>query len=158
MSSQTAFPDAIVFPDGTIRLVTRAAKDFAYANTNIGTVFSLSTARAVPDYLAFDDTIPQMFEDESMTVKRERQPVGHYCGKRRTSLKAKSSNASEVEYDNHRARFEGLTLDEYRRQRQMCRAYGRHRARNWRLMQERDEKLKKSDLPEEKCDEIRPRK
>jgi hypothetical protein len=88
----------------------------------------------------FDDTIPQMFEDEGFTVKWERQPVGHYRGKRRTSLKAKSSNASEVEYDNHRARFEGLTLEEYRRQRQMCRAYGRYRARNHRLMQEAAER------------------
>ena len=49
-------------------------------------------------------------------------------------------------------------LAQLHQQKQMFRAYGRHRARNWRLMQERDEKLKKSDLPEEKCDEIRPRK
>jgi hypothetical protein len=49
-------------------------------------------------------------------------------------------------------------LAQLHQQKQMCRAYGRHRARNWRLMQERDEKLKKSDLPEEKHDEIRPRK
>jgi len=34
MSVHTTFPDAIVFPDGTIRLVTDAAKQWAYTNTN----------------------------------------------------------------------------------------------------------------------------
>ena len=83
MSIHTTFPDAIVFPDGTIRLVTRAAKNLVYSNTDIGRIFSLSTADAVPDYLQFDDTIAEMFADEGMTVKRERMPVGHYRSKRR---------------------------------------------------------------------------
>ena len=129
MSNHTMFPDAIVFPDGTIRLVTRAAKNLVYSNTNIGVVFSLSTAEAVPDYLAFDDTIPQMFEDDGMTVKWERQPVGHYRGKKRAPLKTRTSNSSEDAYDGHRAKFEGL-------------------------MKAAAEKRKKSDLPEEKRDEI----
>ena len=137
MSNHTTFPDAIVFPDGTIRLVTRAAKDLAYANTNIGRIFSLSTANAVPDYLVFDPTIPQMFVDEGFKVKWERQPVGHYRGKKRKWPKTTTSkNATVID-------FLKCAPDEYRKD-AMCRAYGRHRQRNHR-MQEAAKKRKRQE-------------
>ena len=109
MFNHTPFPDAIVFPDGTIRLVTSAAKNFAYSNTDIRTIFTISRANAVPDYLPFDDTIPEMFEDAGLVVKRERQPVSHYRGKRGTSKSKRASNHTDGDYDGHRARFKGLT-------------------------------------------------
>ena len=111
MSIHTTFPDAIVFPDGTIRLVTSAAKQWAYSNTNIKNSCTEST---VPDYDDFEDSIPPMMEDIGLVVKWERQPVGHYRSKRRTSPRAKTSDDSEDEYDRHRARFAQLTLKEYR--------------------------------------------
>ena len=137
MSVQQSFPDVIVFPDGTIRLVTRAAKDLAYANTNIAKIFSLSTESAVPDYLMFDPSIPQMFVDEGFTVKWERQPVEHYRGRRRRWPKtATSKNATVID-------FLKRTPDEYRND-AMCRAYGGHRQRNHR-MQEAAEKRKRQE-------------
>ena len=139
MSIHTTFPDAIVFPDGTIRLVTRAAKDLAYANTNIRRIFSLSTADAVPDYLMFDNTIPEMFEDEGMNVKWERQPVGHYRSRRRRWPKSTPAGDGEV-MDLF------LHIPKHHRHDSMFRAYGRHRARNWRLMQERDEMRNRDEV------------
>jgi len=143
MSIHTTFPDAIVFPDSTIRLVTRAAKQWAYTNTNINRWCDLST---VPDYVDYEDSVAQALEDNGFALKRERQPVGHYRSKRKTPVKENTSNDSEDEFDRHRARFEGLTVEEYRRQIEMCRGYGRHRARNWRLMQERDERRKHQEM------------
>ena len=108
MSVQQSFPDVIVFPDDTIRLVTRAAKDFAYANTDIAKIFSLSTAASVPDYLLFDPTIPEMFEDGGMSVKWERMPVAHYQGKRRRWPKSKVSNRPKViEHMGHMSKESG---------------------------------------------------
>jgi len=123
MPSRKTFPDAIVFPDGTIRLVTESAKQWAYSNTEVENSCSVST---VPDYVDFEDSIPQMMEDDELVVKRERQPVFHYRSKRGSSKNKKASNDSEGDYDGHRARFEGLTA----------------------------ESSEKSDLPEEKRDEI----
>ena len=134
MSIQTNFPDVIVFPDGTIRLVTRAAKDLAYANTNIAKVFALSSANAVPDYLMFDETIPEIFEDEGFTVKWERQPVGHYRGKRR--LWPKASNRPKV------IKFLERIPDEYRKS-AANRAYARFRQRHHE-MQKAAQKCRKS--------------
>ena len=126
MSNYTTIPDAIVFPDGTIRLVTSAAKQWAYSNTEVKNSCSVST---VPDYVDFEDSIPQMMEDDDLVVKRERQPVFHYRSKRGSSKNKRASNDSEGDYDKHRARFEGL-------------------------MQEAAERREKSDEPEEKRDEI----
>ena len=106
MSNYTTFPDAIVFPDGTIRLVTSAAKQWAYSNTNIKNSCTEST---VPDYDDFEDSIPPMMEDIGLVVKWERQPVFHYRSKRGSSKNKRASNDSEDDYDGHRARFEGLT-------------------------------------------------
>jgi len=125
MSTYTSFPDAIVFPDGTIRLVTRAAKYLAYANTNIAKIFSLSTANAVPDYLMFDDATPQMFEDEGFTVRWERQPVGHYRSKRRRW--PKSTDAKVIDFLQR--------IPEQTRKDAMFRAYGRHRQRHHRMQE-----------------------
>ena len=117
MSTYTTFPDAIVFPDGTIRLVTRAAKSLAFSNTNIGKVYSISTKDAVPDYLGFDDTIPEMFEDEGFTVRWERQPVVHYRSKR--TRWPKSNDATVIDFLQR--------IPEQTRKDAMFRAYGRHR-------------------------------
>ena len=111
MSNYTTFPDAIVFPDGTIRLVTDSAKHWAYSNTDIKDRCTVCT---VPDYVDFEDSIPQMMENVGLVVKWERQPVSHYRSKRRTSLKAKTSDDPEGDHDEHRARFAQLTLKQYR--------------------------------------------
>jgi hypothetical protein len=137
MSNRAAFPDAIVFPDGTIRLVTSAAKQWAYTNTNIDRWCELST---VPDYVGFDNSIPPLMEGKGFIVLREKQPVFHYRSKRRTT--AKFTNASEDEYDGHRARFEGLSLEEYRKQRRTSKGIARWQSRNYRRMQEAAEKRK----------------
>ena len=128
MSTYTSFPDAIVFPDGTIRLVTRAAKDLAYANTNIGRIFSLSTANSVPDYLMFDDATPQMFEDEGFTVRWERQPVGHYRSKRTRWPKSTTSGDGKV------IKFLEKIPEQIRKD-AMFRAYGRHRQCHHRMQE-----------------------
>lgn len=142
MSVQISFPGVIVFPDGTIRLVTRAAKDLAYANTNIAKIFSLSTKSAVPDYLMFDPTIPQMFVDAGFTVKWERQPVEHYRARRRRwSRAATSKNATVIDF------LERIP-DEYRND-AMCRAYGGHRQRNHRV-QKVAEKRKRQEKQQDK--------
>ncbi len=126
MSSHTWFPDAIVFPDGTIRLVSVDAKSWAYSNTDIKRKCTVST---VPDYDAFEDSVPQLMSDDGLVVKYERQPVLHYRSKRNTSLKKSASNDAVDDHDSHQARFEGL-------------------------MQEAAERREKSNLPEEKRDEI----
>ena len=126
MSILTDFPDTIVFPDGTIRLMSVDAKSWAYSNTDIKRKCTVST---VPDYDAFEDSVPQLMSDDGLVVKYERQPVLHYRSKRNTSLKKSASNDAVDDHDSHRARFEGL-------------------------MQEAAERREKSDLPEEKRDEI----
>ena len=96
MSNCTTIPDAIVFPDGTIRLVTSAAKDFAYSSTDIAIIHSLSTANGVPDYIDFDSNIPQMLADAGLVIKQERQPVFHYRSKRRRWPKSTTSSDGKV--------------------------------------------------------------
>lgn len=96
MSTYTKFPDAIVFPDGTIRLVTCVAKSLAYANTNVAKLFSVSTANAIPDYIDFDDSIPEMLEDDGLIVWREHVPVGYYRSKRRSWPKSTTSGDGNV--------------------------------------------------------------
>jgi hypothetical protein len=101
MSKGQTFPDAIVFPDGTIRLVTSAAKLWAYSNTDMK---NTCTDSSVPDYVDFEDSIPPMMEAVGMVVKREPMPVFHYRSKRNTSLKKSASNDALDDYDRHRAR------------------------------------------------------
>jgi hypothetical protein len=126
MSKGQIFPDAIVFPDGTIRLVSVDAKSWAYSNTNMQSKCTIST---VPDYDVFEDSVPQSMSDDGLIVKYERQPAFHYRSKRNTSLKKSASNDTVDDHDSHRARFEGL-------------------------MQGAAERRQKSDAPEEKGGEI----
>jgi hypothetical protein len=128
MSNQTAFPDAIVFPDGTIRLVTVDAKSWAYSNTDIK---NDCTASTVADYIDFEDSVAETMEYAGLVIKRERQPAFHYRSKRRRWPKSTS--------DGNVIKFLEKIPESYR-QDAMFRAFGRHKARNWRLMQERDEK------------------
>jgi hypothetical protein len=128
MSNHTTFPDAIVFPDGTIRLVTDAAKQWAYTNTNIDRWCELST---VPDYVDFNDSIPPLMEGKGLVVQWKQMPVSHYRSKRRKWPKS-TSDGNVIKFLEK--------IPESCRQDAMFRAYGRHKARNWRLMQERDEK------------------
>ena len=96
MTEGQTFPDDIVFPDGTIRLVSVGAKSWAYSNTNIQERCTIST---VPDYDVFEDSVPQSMSDDGLIVKYERQPVFHYRSKRDTSLKINVSNDAEDDYD-----------------------------------------------------------
>ena len=66
MSILTTFPDAIVFPDGTIRLVTDSAKQWAHTNTAIDGWCKINT---VPDYVDFDSSIPPLMEGKGLTVQ-----------------------------------------------------------------------------------------
>lgn len=106
MSKGQTFPDAIVFPDGTIRLVSVDAKSWAYSNTDIKNSCTVNT---VADYIEFENSVSQALEDDGFVVKHERQPVFHYRSKRGTPKNKRASNDSENDYDGHRARFEGLT-------------------------------------------------
>ena len=105
MSRGQTFPDAIVFPDGTIRLVSVDAKSWAYSNTDIKKRYTIST---VPDYNDFEDAIPQMMNDDGLVVKYERQPVFHYRSKRKTLPKGTCCGNFADDHDRHRARFAGL--------------------------------------------------
>jgi len=96
MTSRTTFPDAIVFPDGTIRLVTDAAKQWAYANTAMNGWCEINT---VPDYVDFDDSIPPLMEGKGFALRRERVPVSHYRSKRiRWPKSTLSDNAKVIDY------------------------------------------------------------
>ncbi len=130
MSNHTTFPDAIVFPDGTIRLITTAAKQWAYTNTNIDRWCELNT---VPDYVGFDHSIAQLMEGKGFVVQWERVPVSHYQSKKRKWPKSTTSSDGNV------IKFLEK-IPESCRQDAMFRAYGRHKARNHRKMRERDEK------------------
>ena len=142
LSNYTTIPDAIVFPDGTIRLVTSAAKDFAYSSTDIAIIHSLSTANGVPDYIDFDSNIPQMLADAGLVIKQERQPVFHYRSKRRRWPKSTTSSDGKV-----------IQLSKFRSQEQRRvvaqRGYTRFQIRNHRRMQERDEKRKRQEVPKD---------
>ena len=70
-------------------------------------------------------------EDSGLVIKQERQPVFHYCSKRRRWPKY-TSDGNVIKFLEKIP--ESCRLDA------MFRAYGRHKARNWRLMQERHEK------------------
>ena len=89
MTIHTTFPDAIVFPDGTIRLVTDAAKQWAYANTVINGWCKVNT---VPDYVDFDDSIPPLMEGKGLVVQWKQMPVSHYRSKRRKWPKSTMNN------------------------------------------------------------------
>ena len=122
MSNNVKFPDAIVFPDGTIRLITVAAKYWAYTNTTVDGRCKVSD---VPDYVDFDDSIPEMMEDMDLALTWERVPVGHYRSRRRHWPKSATSGGSRV------IDFLQRIPKQYRED-AMCRAYGRHRQRQHR--------------------------
>ena len=150
MSNRTAFPDAVVFSNGTIRLVTSAAKLWAFTNTSIDGWCTVST---VPDYVQFDDSISKLMGNKGFVVMREKQPVFHYRSKRKISPIEKSSNASEDEYDNHRARFDGLTLEEYREQIRVQSAYAKWKCSYYHRMQEAAAKKNARNAEQEQVDD-----
>ncbi len=134
MTIQPTFPDAIVFPDGTIRLVTAAAKSWTYTNTNIN---GSCKANTIPDYVDSDDSIPQMMEDDGFVIRQERQPVFHYRSKRRSWPKyTMTGDTKVIDFLQH--------IPKQCRDDAMFRAYGRHRQRNHR-MQEAAKKKKARD-------------
>ena len=132
MSNHTTFPDAIVFPDGTIRLVTTAARKWAYTNTAINGWCKINT---VPDYVDFDGSIPPLMEGKGLVVQWKQMPVSHYRSKRRKWPKSTVTHDA-IDFLQR--------IPEERRQAAMFRAFGRHNASNWRLMQERDEKRRET--------------
>ena len=75
MSKGQEFPDAIVFQDGTIRLVSVDAKSWVYGNTTIKNGCTIST---VPDYSHFTDRVPQAMSDDGLVVRYERRSVIRY--------------------------------------------------------------------------------
>lgn len=99
MCSKTRFPDAIVFPDGTIRFVTQAAKRVTYLSSNLKELIPLRSARDVPDYYSFDDSWPVTLKGRGLEVRQQRQPVGHYRSKRRRWPKARASgNVAVIDF------------------------------------------------------------
>lgn len=134
MTIHTTFPDAIVFPDGTIRLVTAAAKSWTYTNTNIN---GSCKANTIPDYVDSDDSIPQIMEDDGFVLMRERVPVSHYRSKRRSWPKYTMSEDTKVIDFLQR-------IPKQCREDAMCRAYGRHRQRNHRLQEAAETKGRKT--------------
>ena len=120
MSIHTTFPAAIVFSDGTIRLITTAAKSWAYTNTNIDRWCEINT---VPDYVDFEDSVSQALEDDGFVVRRERQPVFHYRSKRRSWPKSTTSNDGNL--IDFLQRIPGQCRDDA-----MCRANAKHRKRH----------------------------
>ena len=119
MSIITQFPDAIVFPDGTIRLVTIAAKSVAESNTDIRSFFSLGADDPLPDYVFFDCSGPELLEDEGLVVKWEQMPLGHYRSKqRRWPKSAVSGEAKVIDFLQR--------IPEEHREKAMFRDYGRH--------------------------------
>ncbi len=151
MSQHQTFPDVIAYNDGHIRLVTQAARSWIYSNTDLKKQFSQDK---VPRWIdAVDPTIVGDMEDDGLVVTRGRWPTNQHI-EIPGPAKEGPSNDSADDFDRHRARFMDMPLEEYRRQIEKFRAYGRHRAENHRLMQEAAEKRKKSKLSEEKHDEI----
>ena len=141
MSVQQSFPDAIVFPDGTIRLVTSAARLWTYAKTEIRSSCAAST---VPDYILSEDVVAEAMEDAGLVIKRERQPVFHYRSKRRRWPKSTTSSDGKV-----------IQLSDYRtkEQREVVaqRGYTRFQIRQHQRMQERDEKRGCKDVLRGEC-------
>lgn len=93
MSTNVKFSDAIVFPNGTIRLISSDAKSWAYSNTDLKRQF---TIESVPNYVAFDDAVAEVMADEGLLIRRERQPVGRYRSKRRRWSSEKISKGTNV--------------------------------------------------------------
>jgi len=144
MSVQQSFPDAIVFPDGTIRPVTSAAKLWTYAKTEIR---SSCTASTVPDYILSEDVVAEAMEDAGLVLKRERQPVFQYRSKRRRWPKSTTSSDGKV-----------IQLAKFRseEQRQVVaqRGYTRFLIRQHRRMREAADKCKRQEaLTDEKTNE-----
>ena len=100
MSTYTTIPDAIVFADGTIRLVTSAARLWTCTYTEIR---SSCTASTVPEYIESEDSVADAMEDAGLVIKRERVPVGHYRSKRRRWPKSTtSSDGKIIQLSNYR--------------------------------------------------------
>ena len=136
MSTSTTFPDAIVFPDGTIRLITTAAKQWAYTNTNIDRWCELST---VPDYVDFNESIPPLMEGKGFVIQWDRVPVSHYRSKRRKWPKSTpTSDDTTIDFLQR--------IPEEHREAARHRAHGRQRARNHRAQEAAKRRKRRKEL------------
>jgi hypothetical protein len=129
MSTEIKFPDAIVFPNGTIRLISSNAKSWAYSRTDLKRDFRVES---VPNYVAFDDAVAESMAEDGLLIRRERQPVGHYRSKRRRWPNKKISNDTTVIDFLQR-------IPEQAREDAMFRAYGRHKRQAHRGVSCKDE-------------------
>ena len=84
MSIGQTFPDAIVFPDGIIRLLSVDAKSWAYSNTKLKDYCTVNT---VADYVVFDCSVPQMMSDDGLVVRYAKHTVWQYKDRRKAQLK-----------------------------------------------------------------------
>lgn len=142
MSKHQTFPDVIAYNDGHLRLVTQAARSWTYSNTSLGDHVTQAT---VPRWIQSSDPgVVEDMEHAGLVVTRGRCPTNQQI-EVPGPAKEGPCNDSADEFDRHRARFMGMPLEEYRRQIEKFRAYGRHRAENHRLMQEAAEKRKSQD-------------
>lgn len=146
MSVGQTFPDIIVLGSGKYQLVTRDAKSWVHFNTGVSNYEDIDRIMTIMG----KDISREMAHDGLVVMRRRNQTSGR---QNRIEVKGNASNDPD-DFDRHRARFMDMPLEEYRKHFEMFRAYGRHRARNHRLMQEAAEKRKKSKLSEEKHDEI----
>ena len=136
MSNHTTFPDAIVFPDGTIRLITAAAKKWAHTKTEVKDTCS---ADAVPDYDVFTENIPKMMSDYGLVVRREKQPAFHYRSKRRKWPKSTpTSDDTTIDFLQR--------IPEEHREAVRHRAHGRQRARNHRAQEAAKRRKRRKEL------------
>ena len=131
MSNRYALPDVIVEPDGLIRLVSVDAQSWTRQNTNI------RDTGGIQDRNLIDHSALEVMASDGLVVMWRK----HDAPVRQERIKIRGDRSSHPdEFDRHRAKFEGLTLEKYRRQIRAQRALAKFRADHHRRMQERDEK------------------
>ena len=131
MSNRYTLPDVIVERDGLVRLVSQDAKSWTLQNTNI------RDTGGIQDRNLIDHSALEVMASDGLVVMRRKYdaPV------RQEGIKNRGDTSTDPdEFDRHRAKFEGLTLEKYRRQVRSQRALAKFRADHHRRMQERDEK------------------
>jgi hypothetical protein len=109
----------------------------------------MSKGQTFPDAIVFPDSIPQMMNDDGLVVKYERQPVCHYRSKRKTLPKATCCENFADDHDRHRARFEGLSLEDFRKKCRTMKAYAKFQQRHHRMKQEAADKRKGRERQQE---------
>ena len=149
MSQHQTFPDVIAYNDGQLRLVTQAGRSWTYSNTTLGDQVTQDT---IPRWIhATDPGVVEDMEHAGLVVTRGRWPTNQQIEVPRPA-KEGPSNDSADDFDRHRARFMDMPLEEYRRQIEKFRAYGRFKADHYRRMQERDEKRQEA-LQDQRTDQ-----